>query len=86
MAKYILGVIDRNDFFSQLKQRLYDALKKISRSRYSSFLFCVLVSSAALSSIKNVTMGYIDLLIDLNVYASFEHIMRYIIVDEDKLQ
>ena len=84
VAGYILIVINRHSFFSQKKQSFVGILKSIFCSGYQSVLFYTLVSIIVLSSLKNVIVSYLDVLVDINVYSSLRHIMENIVVDNDK--
>ena len=77
-------MVDRDAFFSRIKLSLIQLLKLVLDSYYSTALLYTLVTFIGLSAIKSVLMTYLDLLVDVNIYASLRHIMHYIVVDEDK--
>ena len=84
VAEDVLDTINRRSFFSWVKKCIVSVPKYIIGSSFPVVSCYFLISFAALLSIKTICFSYLDVILDVNVFSSLQHILENFIGDKDK--
>ena len=84
LAQYVVDAIDRNSFFSQIKQSIVRPFKKCLGGDFPGTIYRLSITFTALWAVQNIIVAHFDLLFDANIFASLNHTLYFFIGDEEK--
>ena len=85
VATYYFNVFERNDFFSRVNRKILRIPKSIFGKRFQDVAFYVSVVTAIGVSVKNIVSQYFDMVFDLKMFTSLQHVAENFIGDKEKL-
>ena len=85
IATYYFDVYDRNSFFSRFKRKIISMAVVIFGAKLADVIFHASTIATIFIAIKNIFSQYLDILLDLKMFTSLQHVFENFLVDKEKL-
>ena len=85
IATYYFDVYERNGFFSRIKRKIVCMAGVIFGAKFTKVIYHASLITTIVIAIKSIFAQYLDVLLDLKMFTSLQHVFKNFLVDKEKL-
>ena len=85
VATYYFNVFERNGFFSRLMKKIVSIPKSIFGTKFEHVAFQASIITTIGFAIKSIVTQYLDMVFDMKMFTSLQHVFNNFIGDKEKL-